>query len=46
VLIDLTRRDPCALVPDPDGPGRAQVIERGLRGWTGAERLLGPAEEA
>jgi hypothetical protein len=39
VLIDLTRQDPCALVPDPDGPGRAQVIERGLRGWTGA---LGP----
>src|SRR5438067_3271199 len=36
VLIDLTRRDPCALVPDPDGPGRAQVIERGLRGWTAA----------
>ena len=40
VLIDLARRDPCALVPDPDGPGRAQVIERGLRGWTGA---IGPA---
>jgi DNA-binding CsgD family transcriptional regulator len=40
VLLDLTRRDPCALVPDPDGPGRAQVIERGLRGWTGA---VGPA---
>jgi len=40
VLIDLTRRDPCALVPDPDGPGRAQVIEHGLRGWTGA---VGPA---
>jgi len=40
VLIDLTRRDPCALVPDPDGPGRAQVIERGLRGWTWA---VGPA---
>src|SRR6266568_1131013 len=35
VLIDLTRRDPCALVPDPDGPGRAQVIERGPRRWTG-----------
>jgi hypothetical protein len=40
VLIDLARRDPCALVPDPDGPGRPQVIERGLRGWTGA---VGPA---
>jgi hypothetical protein len=40
VLIDLARRDPCALVPDPDGPGRALVIERGLRGWPGA---VGPA---
>ena len=40
VLIDLARRDPCALVPDPDGPGRAQVIVRGQRGWAGA---VGPA---
>jgi hypothetical protein len=40
VLIDMSRPDPCALVPDPDGPGRAERIERGLRGWTGA---LGPA---
>jgi PucR C-terminal helix-turn-helix domain len=39
-LIDLARRDPRALVPDPDGPGRAQAVERGLRGWTGA---IGPA---
>ena len=40
VLVDVARQDPCLLVPDPDGPGRAEVIERGLRGWTGA---LGPA---
>jgi hypothetical protein len=40
VLVDVARQDPCLLVPDPDGPGRAAVIERGLRGWTGA---LGPA---
>ena len=40
VLIDMTRRDPCLLVPDPDGPGRAQLIERGLRGWAAA---VGPA---
>ena len=39
-LIDLSRRDPCALVPDPDGPGRAQAVGRGLRGWTSA---IGPA---
>jgi PucR-like helix-turn-helix protein len=40
VLIDLTRPDPCALVPDPEGPGRAQAVERGLRGWAAA---VGPA---
>ena len=40
VLIDMTRRDPCMLVPDPDGPGREQLIERGLRGWAAA---VGPA---
>ena len=40
VLIDVARQDPCVLVPDPDRPGRAEVIERGLRGWTGA---VGPA---
>jgi PucR C-terminal helix-turn-helix domain len=40
-LIDLTRRHPCALVPDPDGPGRAQAVECGLRGWTGA---IGPVQ--
>lgn len=40
VLMDTSRDDPCLLVPDPDGPGRAQMIERGLRGWTGA---VGPA---
>lgn len=40
VLIDMGRPDPCALVPDPDGPGGADRIERGLRGWTGA---VGPA---
>jgi len=40
VIVDTARDDPCLLVPDPDGPGRAQMIERGLRGWTGA---IGPA---
>ena len=40
VLIDVARKDPCVLVPDPDRPGRAEVVERGLRGWTGA---VGPA---
>lgn len=39
ILADMTRRDPCLLVPDPDVPGRADLVERGLGGWTGA---LGP----
>jgi hypothetical protein len=39
VLADMVRTDPCLLVPDPDGTGRIEAIERGLRGWTGA---LGP----
>ena len=39
VLVDVARQHPCLLVPDPDGPGRVDMIERGLRGWTGA---LGP----
>jgi hypothetical protein len=33
VLVDLTRRDPCLLVPDPDGPGRRQQLEAQLRAW-------------
>jgi PucR C-terminal helix-turn-helix domain len=40
VLIDLTRREPCLLIPDPDGPGRAAFIDHTLRGWSAA---LGPA---
>jgi hypothetical protein len=39
VLADMVRTDPCLLVPDPEGSGRIDAIERGLRGWTGA---LGP----
>jgi hypothetical protein len=33
VLVDLTRRDPCLLIPDPDGPGRRQQLEAPLRSW-------------
>ena len=40
VLADMSRRQPCLLVPDPDGPGRAQVIRNGLRSWRAA---VGPA---
>jgi DNA-binding NarL/FixJ family response regulator len=39
VLIDCDRPDPCLLVPDADGPGRAALIDRALAGWPAA---LGP----
>ena len=40
VLTDWSRREPCLLIPDPDGPGRAALIGHALRGWPAA---LGPA---
>jgi PucR C-terminal helix-turn-helix domain len=40
VLADWMRREPCLLVPDPDGPGRAALIDSALRGWAAA---LGPS---
>jgi DNA-binding PucR family transcriptional regulator len=51
MLADLTRRDPCLLIPDPDGPGRRRQITATLHGWltaaghTGAGQLaaVGPA---
>jgi hypothetical protein len=33
VLVDLARRDPRLLIPDPDGPGRRRQLEAQLRGW-------------
>jgi DNA-binding PucR family transcriptional regulator len=33
VLADLTRRDPCLLIADPDGPGRRRQLAAVLRGW-------------
>jgi hypothetical protein len=35
VLADLTRRDPCLLIADPDGPGRRRQLAAALRGWLG-----------
>ena len=32
VLADLTRRDPCMLIADPDGPGRRRQLASSLRG--------------
>lgn len=40
VLIDLEQREPCLLVPDPDGPSWFRLIDRALAGWRAA---LGPA---
>jgi hypothetical protein len=33
VLASLTRRDPCLLIADPDGPGRRRQLATALRGW-------------
>jgi hypothetical protein len=33
MLADLTRRDPCLLIADPDGPGRRRQLATVLRGW-------------
>ncbi|MFG2007205.1 PucR family transcriptional regulator [Spirillospora sp. NPDC048911] len=41
VLIGLHLPRPCLIVPDPDGPGRHQILRR-LRGWTAA---IGPTVE-
>ncbi|MEU4232089.1 helix-turn-helix domain-containing protein [Nonomuraea sp. NPDC026600] len=40
VLTGLERSTPCLLVPDPDGPGQARMLETALRGYLGA---IGPA---
>ncbi|TMR90299.1 PucR family transcriptional regulator [Nonomuraea basaltis] len=40
VLAGLERPAPCLLVPDPSGPGQAQMLEQALRGRWGA---IGPA---
>jgi hypothetical protein len=47
VLADLTRRDRCLLIPDPDGPGRRRQLAATLRSWLGPANGLmaavGPA---
>ena len=47
VLADLTRRDPCLLIADPDGPGRRQQLTTVLQGWlASAGRALSPGQAA
>ena len=54
VLVDLAGREPCLLMPDPDGPGRRRQLEDGLRKWPvtaapeggaapGCQAAVGPA---
>ena len=43
VLVDLAGREPCLLMPDPDGPGRRRQLEDGLRKWPVTARLEGGA---
>jgi len=43
VLADLTRRDPCLLVADPDGPGRRRQVATALRGWLTAAGHQSPS---
>lgn len=39
VLVGLHLDEPCLIVPDPDGPGRARTLRTSLRGWRAA---IGP----
>ncbi|MEU5877196.1 helix-turn-helix domain-containing protein [Spirillospora sp. NPDC047279] len=39
ILADLTRRTPSLIVPDPDGPGRAKLVDRAL---SGSVAVVGP----
>ncbi|GAA2577059.1 PucR family transcriptional regulator [Actinomadura fulvescens] len=42
VLVGLHVDEPFLILPDPDGPGRRQLLKNGLRGWIAA---IGPTAE-
>ncbi|MFE3451214.1 helix-turn-helix domain-containing protein [Nonomuraea sp. NPDC059194] len=46
VLTGLERPQPCLLVPDPNGPGRPQMLDKSLRGWRAAVGPAVPLERA
>ncbi|WP_103935796.1 helix-turn-helix domain-containing protein [Thermomonospora echinospora] len=51
VLVDIDRGDPCAIVPDPDGPGRRAMLNGALHGWVAAagptvDPMADPAQTA
>ncbi|GAA0939143.1 helix-turn-helix domain-containing protein [Actinocorallia libanotica] len=46
VLVDLGRAQPSLLIPDPDGPGRAQLVDRALADCSGVIGPTVPVTEA
>ncbi|MGK5557524.1 PucR family transcriptional regulator [Actinomadura kijaniata] len=46
VLSDVNRREPCLIVPDPEGPGRGRMLEGALRNWVAAIGPTVPTEDA
>lgn len=46
VLVDLSRTQPSMIIPDPDGPGRAQLIDRALAECAGVIGPTVPVAEA
>jgi hypothetical protein len=43
VLVGLAGREPCLLMPDPDGPGRRRLLEEALRRWPATAKPAGGA---
>jgi hypothetical protein len=43
VLVGLAGREPCLLMPDPDGPGRRRLLEEALRRWPATAKSAGGA---
>ncbi|MFG1998468.1 helix-turn-helix domain-containing protein [Spirillospora sp. NPDC048911] len=46
ILSDLSRRTPSLIIPDPDGPGRAKLVDRALSGSLAVVGPTVPLKEA
>ncbi|MGW6567530.1 PucR family transcriptional regulator [Streptomyces sp. NPDC054975] len=46
VLVDMEGERPRLVVPDPDAPGRAELLDRAVAGWSGAIGPSVPVAEA
>ncbi|POM26022.1 Purine catabolism regulatory protein [Actinomadura rubteroloni] len=46
ILVDLSRRNPALIFPDPDGPGRARLVDRALGGMLAVVGPTVPLAEA